>query len=72
MHTFHMMLQDNYHLQSIHPQYCLDVVFNIMERLHKEIIFHFLKTTDITSVTSGHNVLFIEGPINIIKKKPYK
>ena len=47
-----------------------------MEQLHKEnislcmkIIFHFLKTTGITSVTSGHNVLFIEGPINDYKEE---
>ena len=64
-----------YRLQSIHPQYCLDVVFNIMKQLHKEnispcmkIIFHFLKTANITSVTSGRNVLFIERPINDYKK----
>ena len=34
-----------------------------------KIIFHFLKTADITSVTSGHNVLFIEGPISDYKEE---
>ena len=60
----------------MHPQYCLDVVFNSMRQLYEEnlslqvkIILHFLKAVDIISVTGGHNILFIEGPINDYKEE---
>ena len=37
--------------------------------LHMKIIIHFLKAADIAHVTDGHNVLFIEGPINDYKEE---
>ena len=60
----------------MHPQYCLDVVFNAMRQLYEDnpslqvkILLHFLKTADIANVTGGHNILFIEGPINDYKEE---
>ena len=65
-----------YNHQGIHPQYCLDVVFNLLRQLHKEnpslqvkIILHFLKAADIANAAGGHNILFIEGPINDYKEE---
>ena len=62
--------------QSIHPQYCLSVVFNLMRQFHKEnpalqmkILIHFLKAADIAHAIGGHNVLFIKGPINDYKEE---
>ena len=60
----------------MHPQYCLDVVFNLMRQLHGEnlsmhikVILHFLKVADIANITDGCNILFIEGPINDYKEE---
>ena len=60
----------------MHPQYCLDAVFNSMRQLYEDnpslqvkTLLHFLKTADIANVTGNHNILFIEGPINDYKEE---
>ena len=60
----------------MHPQYCLDVIFDMTKQLHKynpslymKILLHLLKATDIAYVTVAHNIFFIEGPINDYKEE---
>ena len=62
--------------QSMHPQYCLDVVFSLMRQLYYDnlsmqikVILHFLKVADIVNIADDHNILFIEGPINDYKEE---
>ena len=60
----------------MHPQYCLDVIFDMMKHLYKDnpslyikMLLHLLKAADIVYVTVAHNILFIEGPINDYKEE---
>ena len=62
--------------QSMHPQYCLDVIFDMIKQLHKynpslytKILLHLLKAADIAYVTVACNILFVEGPVNDYKEE---
>ena len=60
----------------MHPQYCLDVIFDMIKQLHKynpslytKILLHLLKAADIAYVTVACNILFVEGPVNDYKEE---